>query len=144
MTLKRKVCAPEPCLWTIDGSGPTLGLRCWRCGRSAPWVTPPRSGIRWVQVIAWLVTVALALAALVMFGGCGGEPAGAPPATDSGPPMCAGYLVTSHCPGAPMVSGYPAIGCHDDAGKFVDGCLYNAGPAGRETTSLCVLVCPGF
>ena len=73
MTLKRKVCAPEPCLWTIDGSGPTLGLRCWRCGRSAPWVTPPRSGIQWVQVIAWAVTVALALAALALAAGCGLE-----------------------------------------------------------------------
>jgi len=68
-------------------------------------------------------------------------PVGAP-SPDSGPPMCAGYLVTSKCPGAPLVSGYPAIGCHDDAGKFADGCLYNAGPAGRETTSLCVAVCP--
>jgi hypothetical protein len=59
--------------------------------------------------------------------------------------MCEGYMVTSQCPaGTPLTDGMPSIGCHDDMGTFFTGCVYNAGPAGHETTSMCVEVCPGW
>src|ERR1700690_2127783 len=93
-----------------------------------------------VAVLTW-VLFAFTVAAL--FTGCDGAAAapGEGTSADSAG-MCSGYFVTSECPGAPTVDGMPAIGCHDDEGRFVEGCTYAAGPAGHETTSVCVKVCP--
>jgi hypothetical protein len=138
-------------LWHYDGMDQAQSTPLTRTeprpSTSSPFDELPEK-LRRLQVVglavAVLVWVIAALLAATVITGCDGSAAapGEHASADSAG-MCSGYFVTSSCPGAPTVDGMPAIGCHDDEGRFVEGCTYAAGPAGHETTSVCVKVCPG-